>query len=150
MKKIRFYLTQFIIITLSILSISCQKDDETALTDSRDDISKIWRCRDSEGLEYSVIITKDETEQTQVLIENFQGLGMGQKIKATLTNNVLKIKNELAFGHTINGEGSISSNKKSIRWDYIINDGNDSKNMTSTFGDIVISRVFKKTTSLYF
>jgi len=138
MKKIGLILMSGFLI--AVVFQSCT-DDQSALTDPRDAIAKMWRVtEDGTGQSYDVTITKDPTELTKVWFENFHNLGSSEKVYATLASSILTIPQQTtASDYTIDGEGTISSDK--ISFEYSVAEGSDPKeDFTSTFGTVVTAK----------
>jgi len=144
--KIYRFLLAFLVIMPFLQS--CQ-EDITDLEDPRDAITKKWRVTDNSGsvgaAGYDVVITKDANESTQVLLQNFHGLGTLDKLKATLAGLTLTIPSQkLDNQYTISGSGTISSNLDKITFNYSVKAGLDpAENFTANFGAVVT--VKKKT-----
>ena len=125
----------------AIVFQSCQVDDQSALTDPRDAIAKMWRVSDSGDplADYDVTITKDPTELIKVWFVNFHNLGASETVYGTLASSIITIPQQTtASGYTIDGEGTIVSDK--IEWEYTVDDLDGPVDFTATFGTVVTAK----------
>ena len=139
MKKIS---TLLVVISISLLGFQGCNDDVTIDdTDSRDFLIKTWRCTEHSdyGGTYDVVVTKDPIYENRILLSNFHELG-NETIYATLEGSMLYIPSQTIFDHTVEGEGAIASNQKTIDWDYSVDDGTGVENFTSTFGEVIVTK----------
>lgn len=132
MKRLLFF---SLVISIGYFT-SCQKDDPTTDTDSNS-IIDTWNCSENSptygSTSYQVDISKDTTSSNKVIIDNFYQLGLGKEVKATQNGQSLTISNANIDGFIINGTGTISSNYNSISWNYTVDDGSGSENVTATY-----------------
>ena len=147
MKQTKFL---FALIMIIPLFQACQADI-TDLEDPRDAITKTWRATDNSGtaggLGYDVTISKDLNESTQVLFDNFHGLGTVDKLKATLAGTTLTIPNQQLDGtYTVSGSGTISADLKKIEFSYSIDEGDGPYNVVANYGEKIVKKKSVKVT----
>ena len=142
-------LTKFLFAVLLFIPLlqSCQNDISN-LDDPRDAIAKKWRVTDDSNTYagtngYDVTITKDANESTQVLFTNFHNLGTNDKLKATISGNILTLvtPNNLDGTYLISGSGTISSDLKTIVFNYSVKPGTDpADSFVGTFGEVITAK----------
>jgi hypothetical protein len=125
------------VFTISLVYLnSCQKDDTTT-TSTPGSIIDTWNCTENSPTygtsTYQVDISKDTSSTNKVIIDDFYHLGLGKEVKATLNNQTLTISNAIIDGFIINGTGTIASNYNTITWNYSVDDGSGSENVTATY-----------------
>ncbi|MFN8254642.1 MAG: hypothetical protein U0W24_03075 [Bacteroidales bacterium] len=145
-------LTKFLLALLLVIPLfqACQADI-TDLEDPRDAIAKTWRATDNSGsagaLGYDVTISKDLNETTQVLFNNFHGLGTVDKLKATLAGSTLTIPNqELDGTYTISGSGVIAGDLKTIEFEYSVDEGDGAYDVVANYGEKIVKKKSVKVT----
>lgn len=103
---------------------SCLPEDDLDpdSDDPRKNIAYIWYCEENSptyGVQnYLVDISNDPFNSDQVILSNFYGLGNWSTTYATLSDDKLIINSQTVEGHSVSGEGIISSNYKTISWTY--------------------------------
>ncbi len=129
MKKILLTITA--IVSILIMLQSC------AITDNgpTDDITKYvgtWSVSDqSARLNYSVTITANPSNSSEILLSNFADLG--NTATALVVGNSVEIDNQsLGSDYTVQGSGSYISDKK-LEFSFTLNDGIDTESRTATF-----------------
>jgi|YNPMSStandDraft_1061717.scaffolds.fasta_scaffold00168_31 hypothetical protein len=139
MKKKNFFIIKslFILFTLGLFFTACNPDDpEPDTGDIRDKLVDSWKCTENSATygtqNYYVEITKDN-QNGYIIIDNFFNLGLGKSIKAYVSGQTVTINNQTVSGHLFNGSGTISSNFKSISWQYTFDEGNGQENVTATY-----------------
>jgi len=144
MKKIGIILMSMFL--TAVVFQSCQIDDQSALTDPRDAIAKMWRVSDSgdPNADYDVTIAKDGTDVTKITLDNFHNLQTTQKVSAILASKIITIPMqdiiEGSTTYTIDGEGVISNDNESIVFEYTINDGDGEVNYIAGFGKVITAK----------
>jgi hypothetical protein len=117
----------FILITLASASsffIGCEAVDNTTGDDPRDSYIGKWQfvedLKNTEGQNFSVIITKDPDNSSQVILENFVNSGSGVFIYGLVTSGQIVVsEQQMSNGWTIKGSGVIDpKTEKSMAWDY--------------------------------
>lgn len=126
MKKQNTLLLAFLMLSMAFVA-ACQ--DESSVTneeiDTRDALVGEWRCEeDASGISYTVTIAKDEATENKLILTNFHGLGADVTIDAQMGFGIVTIDKTTIDGYTIEGDGQIADNNKSIAWEYTIDDGN--------------------------
>lgn len=128
MKKLIYTLS----IGLAIFATACQPDDNNDNPDLslRSKIVDYWKVNEesqnfkSTKSYYTVEILKDQNDSSVIWIDNFYNLGYGKKAKAKVNNNyTIDLPTQNLDGFEINGSGKISTNLKTITWEYVTNDG---------------------------
>lgn len=130
---VRFFLFCLILTTVVF---SCQKLDD-ATDDERDNLVGSWTCNES-GQEYGqqnflVTISKSTTDTTKILIDNFYGLGTGNKVSLKMNSLNLTIPGQTVDGNQISGSGSVSSNYNTINLSYTVVGGGTTDHVTAVF-----------------
>ncbi|HID92269.1 TPA: hypothetical protein EYP45_04085 [Candidatus Peregrinibacteria bacterium] len=73
---------------------------------------------------YTAEIFKDENDSTKIHIDNFYNQGYGVSAYAFVNDNyTINLPSQNLEGFIISGTGKISTNLKTISWEYIANDG---------------------------
>ncbi|OFX43530.1 MAG: hypothetical protein A2046_01375 [Bacteroidetes bacterium GWA2_30_7] len=120
---------------------SCKPDEpiEPTPEDSRDKITGTWKCEETSQVfgstTFTVNISKS-SDSSKVLIDNFYNLSAGKKVYAILNNLTLSIPSQTVAndGHIITGNGTLTSNYKTINFSYSANDGSgDLDNVTAIY-----------------
>lgn len=125
------------ILTLIILS-SCNPDNDCITTVTRDDYLGIWQCDETQNSQppttFQVEILKHPTDNSRVLIDNFNQLGAGNQAEANIDNTSIYLDpSVLLVGNTVSGSGFIC-NLNTIELQYVIDDGGGQpENITATY-----------------
>ena len=151
MKKVHLKL---IILLSFIIVYSCELIDDTPGTgDVRDWIEGQWACDENSQLYkstesdtshiykstesiYVVYIDPDLYDTTKVIISNFYNLGFDIYVYARINSLNLSISQQTTKDgfKILSGSGSISSNYKTINWNYRVDDGSgEIDNVTATY-----------------
>ena len=114
------------ILTLLILS-SCNPDDDCITTATRDDYLGIWLCDETQNSQppttFQVEILKHPSDNSKVLIDNFNQLGVGIQAEAIINNTEISLDPSiLVDGNTVSGNGFICK-LNIIEFQYTIDDG---------------------------
>lgn len=124
---------------------SCKPDDpvDPVPVDPRDKITGSWKCDEVSEVggsqTFTVNISNHSSDSTKIWIENIYGLSTStNKVSAyaILSNTTLSISIQTVVNDTyiINGNGTISSNFKTINFSYQVNDGSgDLDNVTAVY-----------------
>ena len=118
-------------ILLSTIFFSCGEDDDTPL-DNNDIYNYTamngdwsWSSTGSESKNCNVKVAVDQDSNT-LTIYNFQGFGDSQKVKFTINGLTLTMEDATINSYFVsNGVGLITSNLKTITFEYYITDGTD-------------------------
>ncbi|MBN2487262.1 MAG: hypothetical protein JXB34_14905 [Bacteroidales bacterium] len=125
----------FCIVLVGVVLISCEEilNNPTA-AEIASEIEGTWECDESSSVFksatdiYMVYISPDENDSTLVYISNFYALGNGIEAKARVSGYTLSLFNQtLTGGYIVQGTGTISTNLKSISWNYSVDDGSGIK-----------------------
>ncbi len=141
MKKTFRYL--FILASLTGFLVSCNPNDNNPNdnTDARDKFVGNWTCGEtssqSKGKGFSsftVAITLNSVNSSQIYLSNFYGMGNSQKVYAVVAGDNANIPDQSAGGFpSIKGSGSITSSNTKIDWNYYVSDGADIDSCTAVF-----------------
>ena len=122
---------------LALNLISCTvEDDPLNPTDDRDAFLGSWNVIESCSKDaYTVSITKDPSNSSQVIIENFGLIGYNEKPPyAIIAGSILTIPKQLVCDdESLEVEGSGKLDKKTIELDYTISDGADMVTCTADY-----------------
>ncbi len=123
-----------IFILIAIFLSACAQDD---FTDIRDNISGNWRCQENSNLfgeqYYDVNISKSDSIETEILIYNF--FDRKQDVRVTVEGNSLTIPIQIVDNWEISGTGEISTDYKTISWNFSADDGSGKEDFTAYFTD---------------
>jgi len=119
----------------SLLLVSCVADETDDLVDARDQFLGNWNVSESCSKDaYSVSITKDPSNSSQVLIQNFWNTGNCSNYPyAIVAGNSLFIPKQDICDNAFEVDGNGSMSKETITWDYSVNDGADLFNCVATY-----------------
>lgn len=122
-----------ILLTLCIFTlISCDKTNNNPDEDVRSSYLGTWTCTETSGMNYSVTVTLDQSNSTQVLIGNFHFFGAAEKVYAIATANNLTLPSQTICSNTVHGSGSlINANKFTMK--YYVNDQADIDTVNATY-----------------
>ena len=127
-KFIKKLLFASVIIVLTFYA--CNPDEEEPFVDPRDNYVGSWLAEETSTLypnpiTFTVNITLNPSNSTEVLISNFYHLGNADedKVSAKATKSSLTIQSQSVCNLTIYGSGSLSGN--TINLTYYVNDGAD-------------------------
>ncbi len=140
----------FIIPILSIWLLSgCIPDDELLNpADPREAIEGVWQCDENSASfqhqVYEVTISKSFADSTQVLINNFFGLGLWVEAKANLQGSQLVIPNQTIENYSVSGTGTINSDKSQISLQYFVSEVVTKKNSAKNLFSETVSAVYVK------
>lgn len=124
-----------LIFTATVLFItSCQKDNNPTDTDVRAKFTGSWYCVEKSGLSYTVDISLDPGNSSQILLANFHYQGTGEKAYATATSSSFTIPYQGMCNNAIhvNGTGNfINDNKLTLV--YYVNNQTDVDTIQATY-----------------
>ena len=132
----------FLAVITGFLVSGCQPVDQgTTNNDPRDTYIGVWQFIESssfkstDGQSYIVSITKDPSNSSQVLLENFGNPGT-QSVSVTglvTANQIVVSSQNMSNGWTVEGVGKISNTAKTaMTWTYPITAGGDKVSYTAT------------------
>ena len=126
-----------VLFTLIILS-SCNTDNDCIEIATRDNYLGIWQCDETQNSQpsatFQVEILKHPTDDSRVLIENFNQLGFGVQAEAIINNTTITLDPTIPVDlNTVSGNGFIC-NLKIIEFQYTVDDGaGQLENITATY-----------------
>ena len=136
MKKISTYF--LLLFTISVILISCTKEDETETgpVDARDKFVAAWACHENSNQTvtnpvFTVNIILSTSNSTQLLLENFYGLGSSNKAYATISGDSLFIPAQTLAGNTVWGKGALQG-ASTLKLNYSVDDGSITDIVTAT------------------
>lgn len=126
-KPIKSVIWLFAILIIATFT-SCLPDDDLIVDDIRDSFVGTWRFNESplkspETI-YTVVITKDPGNTSQVLLRNFGNVGNFQTAYGIVTQTRIAIPSQTIASFIISGDGVLSGSTR-MEWSYSINDGAD-------------------------
>jgi hypothetical protein len=131
--KIQYKSSLAAFLMLVMIFPACELDDIDPDGDIRDKFIGTWRFDESEAKSdltfYTVQITKDPGNTSQVLLRNFGNVGNASAYGIVTTNRITVTSQTLA-SLTISGSGSTVTNTR-MNWTYSIIDGADLINFTA-------------------
>lgn len=131
--KIKYKSSLAALLMLVMIFPACELDDVDPDGDIRDKFIGTWRFDESEAKSdlafYTVQITKNLGNSSQVLLQNFGNVGNASAYGIVTTNRITVTSQTLA-SLTISGSGSTVSNTR-MNWTYSIIDGADLINYTA-------------------
>lgn len=117
-----FYLIFLISIVFALFIISCEETNNDPDTDPRAQYLGTWTC--TEAATYSVVISLDPSNSSQILIKNFHMFGSNESAYAIATSNNLTLPYQTILNNTVNGSGTLINNNK-INMKYYVNNQTD-------------------------
>jgi hypothetical protein len=114
-------------------------DDPNGGDDARDPYVGVWQFienkKSTEGQSYIVTISKDPSNSSQVLLENFGNPGTQDVVVTGMvtTNQIVISSQSLSNGWIIEGSGKISNSAKTeMTWTYSLIAGGDKEYYSAT------------------
>ncbi len=122
---------------LTLLMNSCTEDNDIVNPqDDRDLFLGTWNVNETcNRIQYQVTIIKDPSNSSQVIISNFWLIGPDEQAPYAIVagnNIVIPQQNICNDGKTV-VKGSGILNKKTIEWEYTVNDGADLYTCVATY-----------------
>ncbi len=117
---------------LSLIMLSCnpEENEENPNVSLRTKLVDYWKVNEqsqnfkSTKSYYTVEILKHQTDSSKMLIDNFYNLGYGKQAYAVVNNDyTIDLPLQNLDGFEIKGSGKISTDLKTISWEYVANDG---------------------------
>lgn len=126
----------FLIIALAAMFFSaCALDEDDPDADFRSNFIGTWRFNESEAKSdlafYTVIISIDPQNSSQVLLKNFGNVGDFHSAYGIVTATRITVTSQNIASLTLSGTGNLLSNSL-MAWSYSINDGADLIHYTAT------------------
>jgi len=132
--KIQYKTSLATLLMLVLILPACELDDVDPDGDIRDKFIGTWRFDESEAKNdlafYTVQISKDPGNSSQVLLRNFGNAGNFYSAYGIVTTNRITVSSQTLASFTISGSGTTVSNTR-MNWTYSINDGADLTNYTA-------------------
>lgn len=138
----KFRLTYLLILFLSILLLfpACDLLDEPVDEDMRDLFTGDWNCREYLNgklqMTYTVIILKDATDDSQIILRNFAFIGEDEQAPFGVVDgeSVTIPTQQVCYDQsiTVYGTGQYIS-KNENHWDYTVEVGGDSFTYTAVY-----------------
>lgn len=122
---------------LTLFMASCALDEDLGPIsgDDRDKFTGTWLFSESpaaRSISYSVTISNDPSNSSQVLLKNFGNMGNSYSAYGIVTSNAIYVPSqEMSDGLFIDGDGSLTSTDN-MTWTYTIEGGGDSENYEAT------------------
>lgn len=122
---------------LTLFMVSCALDEDLGPIsgDDRDKFTGTWLFSESpaaRSISYSVTISNDPSNSSQVLLKNFGNMGNSYSAYGIVTSNAIYVPSqEMSDGLFIDGDGSLTSTDN-MTWTYTIEGGGDSENYEAT------------------
>jgi len=141
MKRIASF--SMVIFLMVNLLTSCTEDIITT-GDDRDNIVQKWLVQENStefgAQNYDVVISK-HADDDKVYLDNFFGAGAGKKVTATYntSSRTIDIAQQAYDGNQIKGSGSVTSDYKTISFNFQVDEGNGWASITATFTPATIS-----------
>lgn len=121
---------------LAAALLSCDKLDTTS-GDPRDNLVGFWSCNENSQIfgsqSFNVGISKSSTDTTEILMDNFYGLGSEYTAYAKMNGLNLILPSQTVNGYQISGSGTISSNYKTINWAYTVTGAGQTDHVTAIY-----------------
>ncbi len=133
MKPLRILL----LFSLSIFMVACTLEDDLdpISGDDRDKFTDTWMFFENEvsrGASYSVTISNDPGNSSQVLLKNFGNMGHAYSAYGIVTTSRIEVPSqEIYSGITIEGSGRLVSSDE-MEWTYSITGGGEYEEFTAT------------------
>lgn len=136
MKKLRKLSSIFLLLVLSFQACQPDETEEPAPTDERDKFVASWKCTEQSNQTgtnpaFNVHINKSTTNASQIVMENFYGMGFDKKPYAEVSGNSITIPTQIVSGNTIKGSGNLSGTS-TINMNYTVNDGSTIDSVKAT------------------
>ena len=125
-----------------LLQTACVPDEtDDPVTDDRDYFIGNWMAEETSTLfpdpiTFTVKITADPNDESQVLLSNFYHLGSAaaDRVKAQVGSSTITIPQQTVCDVVINGTGILSGKK--INLNYFVNDGAEVDQVTAVYSKI--------------
>jgi hypothetical protein len=120
--------------TLALMTfVACEDPDVPDEGDVREKYVASWTCTEVGGMPpYTVTISLDPSNSSQVLLGNFHYFGAGEHAKAIATANNLTIPSQELCANTISGSGTLTTTTK-ITMKYYVNNHSTIDTVNATY-----------------
>jgi len=113
-------LFSMLLLVLTTFSLTgCEQDEDTTPTDIRYDYVGTWIATESNSKSsdatYTVKITVDGTNSSQVILENYMNLGSSVKVTAVVTETTITVPTQTIDSWTVAGTGTLVAENQ-INW----------------------------------
>lgn len=112
-------------------------EDPEGTDDPRDNMTGTWQfiensAKSTQSLSYTVNISKDPDNSSQVILENFCNPGTFdvQSVGIATTSQIVVTEQTLSNGWTVKGSGKLEGTEK-MKWTYSITAGGDIEEYTA-------------------
>lgn len=123
MKRKITYILSFFILIILFLTPSCLPDEDPIEEDPRDKYLGAWLCTESTSISYTVTVSKDPANSTQILLNNFHHLGTDEDVFTLVAGNSLQIITQNVCSGTMEVSGdAILETPSRISFQYYVND----------------------------
>lgn len=117
-----------IIFSSFFVLFSCTTEDPLLdNSDSRDKFAGTWQCKENSRINgtssFTVIISKDSSNSSQVKIANFYMYGLSEHAIANVSGRNISIPKQTLCNNLIHGDGYIDNSETTINFEYVIDDG---------------------------
>ncbi len=137
-RKPLMQLTLLMLMIFPLTSCVLDEDLDPYEMDPRDKFTGSWRVtetsgyKSTEGISYTITISYDPANSSQVLIRNFGNAGNAYSAFGIVTTGRITVPlQEIASGFLISGSGSSSGNT-GMSWNYTITAGGDERTYQAT------------------
>jgi hypothetical protein len=131
-KQHKFFL--MILALMVFMFPACELDEDDPNADLREKFVGTWRFNESEVKSdlafYTVVISKDPGNSSQVLLRNFGNVGNFHSAYGIVTASRITVTSQSVASIVVSGTGTMTSNTR-MTWTYAINDGADLINFTA-------------------
>ncbi len=138
--KFRLTYLSLVLFSVTVLFSACDLFEEPVDEDTRDLFTGDWNCREYlDGklqMTYTVTITKDPSDESQIILRNFAFIGSEEKPPYGIVNgeSVVIPSQQVCYDEsiTVQGTGEYIS-KNETHWEYTVEVGGDSFTYTAVF-----------------
>ncbi|MBP6334811.1 MAG: hypothetical protein KA444_05000 [Bacteroidia bacterium] len=130
-------ISRILILTLlstTFMLSSCENSDDGPVVLDRDKFLGLWKATSTGpggSVNFNINITASNSDEDQIIMENFDALGMGTYVGGNVTANTVFIPTNLVNADTISGTGLYHSGN-TLSFDYEVRDGQTVENRTAT------------------
>lgn len=132
--SVMFFMT---LVILTFFINACEDLTKDLTGDSRDRITGTWDCSETGSISgtqaFEANIEKSGSDTTAVYVYNFYGLGPSDRVIARMSGRTLTVSRQTVTGIEIQGSGSVSSDYKTITWNFTAFDGAESDQVSSKY-----------------
>lgn len=137
MNHLTRYFRIAISLTLLVFMAACELDEglDPIDADSRDKFIGTWLFSEApaaRSISYSVTVTKDPTNSSQVILKNFGNFGNSYSAYGIVTSSRIVVPSQEIYpGMSIDGDGSMPSSGQ-MDWSYTIEGGGELEEYVAT------------------